>query len=127
MKEFVGLRLKMCSYTGEESGKREKGVTKPCRRKTISHDDYRQCLLDQTVFHRNMTVCVLTRIASLVRASAKRPSRLSTPRNTSPQTACTPWVFGHKDIPSHDSENVAGELVNFLNTTALPHFEMNFD
>ena len=36
-------------------------------------------------------------------------------------------AFGHQDIPSHDSESVAGDLVTFLNTTALPHLELNFD
>ena len=55
MTEFVGLRLKVYSYTGEKSGKRAKGVKKEVLKKTISHDDYRDCLLNQVVFNRDMT------------------------------------------------------------------------
>ena len=39
MTKFVGLRSKLCSYTGEESAKRAKGVNRAVLRK-ISHDDY---------------------------------------------------------------------------------------
>ena len=46
MTEFVGIRAKMYSYTGEESGKRAKGVKRSVLRKTISHD-YRTCLLEK--------------------------------------------------------------------------------
>ena len=55
MTEFVGIRSKVYSYTGEASGKRAKGVNKSVLKKTINHDDYRICLLDQRVFHREMT------------------------------------------------------------------------
>ena len=55
MKEFIGLRSKMYSYTGEESGKRAKGVKKAVLKKTITHDDYKECLLNQQLFRREMT------------------------------------------------------------------------
>ena len=54
MTEFVGIRPKMYSYTGEESGKRAKGVKKSVLKKTITHDDYRTCLFEKEVFHRDM-------------------------------------------------------------------------
>ena len=44
MTEFIGLRPKMYSYTGEETGKRAKGVKKSVLKKTIDHGDYRDCL-----------------------------------------------------------------------------------
>ena len=50
MTEFIGIRPKMYSYVGEESGKRAKGVKKSVLRKTITHDDYRSCLLDKKVY-----------------------------------------------------------------------------
>ena len=59
--EFVGLRSKMYSYSGEESGKRAKGVKKAVLKKTITHDDFRNCLLDQSVFHREMTTVGTTK------------------------------------------------------------------
>ena len=45
MTEFIGLRPKMYSYAGEDSGKRAKGVKKSVLCKTITHEDYRSCLL----------------------------------------------------------------------------------
>ena len=45
MTEFVGIRPKMYSYTGEESGKRAKGVKKSVLKKTITHNDYRTCFV----------------------------------------------------------------------------------
>ena len=41
MTEFIGIRPKMYSYVGEESGKRAKGVKKSVLKKTITHDDYK--------------------------------------------------------------------------------------
>ena len=52
--EFIGLRPKMYSYAGEDSGKRAKGVKKSVLRKSITHDDYRSCLFEKEVFHRDM-------------------------------------------------------------------------
>ena len=43
--EFIGIRPKMYSYVGEESGKRAKGVKKSVLCKTITHEDYKKCLL----------------------------------------------------------------------------------
>ena len=40
----------MYSFVGEESGKRAKGVKKSVLRRTISHDDYKTCLLDKKVY-----------------------------------------------------------------------------
>ena len=54
MTEFIGIRPKMYSYVGEESGKRAKGVKKSVLCKTITHDDYKKCLLNREVFHRDM-------------------------------------------------------------------------
>ena len=47
MTEFVGIRPKMYSYTGEDSGKHTKGVKKSVLRKTITHDDYKTWLLNR--------------------------------------------------------------------------------
>ena len=52
--EFIGIRPKMYSYVGEESGKRAKGVKKSVLKKTITHDDYRSCLLDKKVYSHDM-------------------------------------------------------------------------
>ena len=54
MTEFVGLRSKLYSYTGEESGKRAKGVNRVELEKTITHDDYLECLREQRVFLHDM-------------------------------------------------------------------------
>ena len=54
MTEFIGLRPKMYSYAGEDSGKRAKGVKKSVLTQTITHDDYRSCLFEKEVFHRDM-------------------------------------------------------------------------
>jgi len=46
IEEFVGLRAKLYSYTMHEDGKEEKkckGVKKLVVRKTISHEDYKNC------------------------------------------------------------------------------------
>ena len=52
--EFIGIRPKMYSFVGENSGKRAKGVKKSVLRKSITHDDYRSCLFEKEVFHRDM-------------------------------------------------------------------------
>ena len=54
MTEFIGLRPKMYSFVGEDSDKRAKGVKKSVLRKTITHEDYRSCLFEKEVFHRDM-------------------------------------------------------------------------
>ena len=54
MTEFIGLRPKMYSYTGEDSDKRAKGVKKSVLCKTITHEDYKKCLLNHEVFSRDM-------------------------------------------------------------------------
>ena len=52
--EFIGIRPKMYSYVGEDSGKRAKGVKKSVLRKSITHEDYRSCLLDKKVYTCDM-------------------------------------------------------------------------
>ena len=54
MTEFIGIRPKMYSFVGEESGKRAKGVKKSVLKQTITHDDYRSCLFEKEVFLRDM-------------------------------------------------------------------------
>ena len=58
MTEFVGLRPKMYSYTGEVSGKRAKGVSHTVLAKTITHEDYKvRCIL----MSRTVAACVCVR------------------------------------------------------------------
>ena len=53
--EFVGLRSKMYSIkTSEYECKKAKGVKKSALCKTITHDDYRSCLLDKKVYSHDM-------------------------------------------------------------------------
>ena len=52
--EFIGIRPKMYSYVGEESGKRAKGVKKSVLKNSITHEDYRSCLLDKKVYTCDM-------------------------------------------------------------------------
>ena len=52
--EFIGIRPKMYSFVGEDSGKRAKGVKKSILQNGITHDDYRSCLLDKKVYSRDM-------------------------------------------------------------------------
>ena len=54
MTEFIGIRPKMYSYVGEESGKRAKGVKKSILQNGITHEDYKTCLFEKEVFHRDM-------------------------------------------------------------------------
>ena len=54
MTEFIGIRPKMYSYVGEESGKRAKGVKKSVLKNGITHEDYKKCLLNREVFSRDM-------------------------------------------------------------------------
>ena len=52
--EFIGIRPKMYSYVGEDSGKRAKGVKKSVLKKTITHEDYKNCLIKNEVYSRDM-------------------------------------------------------------------------
>ena len=54
MTEFIGIRPKMYSYVGEDSGKRAKGVKKSVLKKTITHKDYKNCLIKNEVYSRDM-------------------------------------------------------------------------
>ena len=101
MTEFVGIRPKMYSYAGEESGKRAKGVKKSVLRKTISHDDYRTCLLEKKVYARDMPGLRSykhTIHGETVNKVALAP--LDTKRYIL-EDGITTLAFGHKDIPAH--------------------------
>lgn len=57
IEEFVGLRAKLYSYKMFESKKEEKkckGVKKSVIKKTITHDDYKRCLLSGEKQYRQM-------------------------------------------------------------------------
>ena len=59
IEEFVGLRAKLYSYKMHEDGKEEKkckGVKKLVVRKTISHEDYKNCLFSGEEQMRRMNV-----------------------------------------------------------------------
>ena len=101
MTEFVGIRPKMYSYAGEESGKRAKGVKKRVLRKTISHDDYRTCLLEKKVYACDMPGLRSykhTIHGETVHKVALAP--LDTKRYIL-EDGITTLAFGHKDIPAH--------------------------
>ena len=52
--EFIGIRPKMYSYVGEDSGKRAKGVKKSVLQNSITHEDYRSCLFEKKVYTCDM-------------------------------------------------------------------------
>ena len=101
MAEFVGIRPKMYSYAGQESGKRAKGVKKSVLRKTISHDDYCTCLLEKKVYACDMPGLRSykhTIHGETVHKVALAP--LDTKRYIL-KDGITTLAFGHKDIPAH--------------------------
>ena len=101
MTEFVGIRPKMYSYIGEESGRRAKGVKKSVLKKTISHEDYKTCLLDKKVHSRDMPGLRSynhTIHGETVHKVALAP--LDTKRYIL-DDGITTLAFGHKDIPEH--------------------------
>ena len=55
MKEFIGLRPKMCSYKigVKNEPKKCKGIKKCVVKKTISFEDYKRCLFEGRVIHRS--------------------------------------------------------------------------
>ena len=54
MKKFISLRPKMYSYRVEESEpKKCKGIKKCVVKKTITFEDYKRCLFEGRVIHRN--------------------------------------------------------------------------
>ena len=104
MTEFVGIRPKMYSYAGEESGKRAKGVKKSVSRKTISHDDYRTCLLEKKVYACDMPGLRSykhTIHGETVHKVAHAP--LDTKRYIL-EDGITTLAFSHKDIPAHTQD-----------------------
>ena len=101
MKEFVGIRPKMYSYVGEDSGKRAKGVKKSVLKKTISHEDYKNCLIKNEVYSRDMPGLRSykhTIHGETVHKIALAP--LDTKRYIL-EDGITTLAFGHKDIPAH--------------------------
>ena len=100
MTEFIGLRPKMYSYDGEDSGKRAKGVKKSVLKKTLTHEDYKKCLLDKKVFSRDMPGLRSykhTIHGETVHKVALAP--LDTKRYILPDGIST-LAFGHVDIPT---------------------------
>ena len=100
MTEFIGIRPKMYSYIGEDSGKRAKGVKKSVLCKTITHEDYKKCLLNREVFHRDMPGLrsrAHTIYGETVHKVALAP--LDTKRYILPDGIST-LAFGHVDIPT---------------------------
>ncbi|XP_065196465.1 uncharacterized protein LOC135827957 [Sycon ciliatum] len=104
IKEFIGLRSKMYAYRCEDNddnGKRAKGVQRSVLKNTITVDDYRTCLVEESQLKRTMNVlrsrrhCIhgeeLHKIA-LCGFDSKRYI-LEDGINT--------LAFGHKDIPKH--------------------------
>ena len=101
MTEFVGIRPKMYSYTGEESGKRAKGVKKSVLKKTISHEDYKTCLLEKKVYSRDMPN--LRSYKHTIHGETVTKIALS-PLDTKRyilDDGITTLAFSHKDIPAH--------------------------
>ena len=100
MTEFIGIRPKMYSYVGEESGKRAKGVKKSVLCKTITHEDYKKCLLNREVFSRDMPGLrsrAHTIYGETVHKVALAP--LDTKRYILDDGIST-LAFGHVDIPT---------------------------
>ena len=59
IEEFVGLRAKLYSYKMFDDGKENKkckGIKKNVVKKTITHDDYKDCLFTKREQHRRMNV-----------------------------------------------------------------------
>ena len=101
--EFIGIRPKMYSYVGEESGKRAKGVKKSVLKKTITHEDYRSCLFEKKVYSRDMPGLrsrAHTIHGETVHKVALAP--LDTKRFILPDGIST-LAFGHVDIPTSAS------------------------
>src|SRR5271166_7189987 len=59
IEEFIGLRAKLYSYKmfeGGEENKKCKGIKKNVVKKTITHDDYKDCLFTKREQYRRMNV-----------------------------------------------------------------------
>ena len=100
MTEFIGIRPKMYSYVGEESGKRAKGVKKSVLCKTITHEDYKKCLLNREVFLRDMPG--LRSYHHVIKGETVHKvalAPLDTKRYILPDGIST-LAFGHIDIPN---------------------------
>ena len=104
MTEFIGIRPKMYSYAGEDSGRRAKGVRKSVLRKTITHDDYRTCLLEKKIYTRDMPGLRSykhTIHGETIHKVALAP--LDTKRYIL-EDGITTLAFGHKDIPTQTQD-----------------------
>ena len=100
MTESIGIRPKMYSYVGEDSGKRAKGAKKSVLKQTITHDDYRSCLFEKEVFHRDMPG--LRSYDHVIKGETVHKvalAPLDTKRYILPDGIST-LAFGHVDIPT---------------------------
>ena len=102
MTEFIGIRPKMYSFIGEESGKKAKGVKKSVLQNSITHEDYKKCLLNREVFSRDMPG--LRSYHHVIKGETVHKVALS-PLDTKRYIldGITTLAFGHKDIPAHTS------------------------
>ena len=99
--EFIGIRPKMYSYVGEDSGKRAKGVKKSVLKKTITHEDYKNCLIKNEVYSRDMPG--LRSYKHTIHGETVTKIALS-PLDTKRyilEDGITTLAFSHKDIPAH--------------------------
>ena len=100
MTEFIGIRPKMYSFVGEESGKRAKGVKKSVLCKTITHEDYKKCLFEKKVYSRDMPG--LRSYNHVIKGETVHKvalAPLDTKRYILPDGIST-LAFGHVDIPT---------------------------
>ena len=99
--EFIGIRPKMYSYVGEDSGKRAKGVKKSVLKKTITHEDHKNCLIKNEVYSRDMPG--LRSYKHTIHGETVTKIALS-PLDTKRyilEDGITTLAFSHKDIPAH--------------------------
>ena len=121
MTEFIGIRAKAYSYTGEVSGARAKGVKKSVLQKTISHDDYRKCLFNNNVITRNMTNIRSHSHRVFGESTAKVAlSPLDTKRFIL-NDGTTTLAYGHKDTPIVQHNWILRTASTLVQLTTCPY------
>ena len=94
--------------------KEQRGVKTAVLKKTIKHDDFRNCLLDQSVFHREMTTLRSHRhviFGETVNKIALSP--LDTKRYIT-EDGCSTLAFGHHEIPRYLAEEGFDSSISFM-------------
>ena len=93
--EFVGLRSKLYSYKlYDKEHKRCKGVKKSVVAKTITHEDYKNCLISKKEQLRTMNVIRSHGHEYIQNKLTKSPSALTMIKESSWKMECTPWLTG---------------------------------